>query len=117
MRIAIEARVRDGRNHRAGQAKAGRAAARGDGFGSYRIGAGTATGAERLVNRGFGRILARAKDRMPDDDIVAIGLLTRTHLRMLGSSLKTVFHVDDGAAQFAELLEALDRIGETRGPE
>jgi hypothetical protein len=36
---------------------------------------------------------------------------------MLGSSLKTVFHVDDGAAQFAELLEALDRIGETRGPE
>lgn len=51
---------------------------------------------------------------MQDNDIVAIGLLTRTHLRMLGSSLKVVFHVDDDAAQFEELLAALDRIGEPR---
>ena len=53
---------------------------------------------------------------MPDNDIVAIGLLTGTHLRMLGSSLKTVFHVDDDAAQFAQLLEALDRAVEKGGP-
>jgi hypothetical protein len=53
---------------------------------------------------------------MDDDSIVAIGLLNRTHLRMLGSSLKTVFHVEDDAAQFAELLEALDRVGDTRRP-
>lgn len=51
---------------------------------------------------------------MEDEDVVAIGLLTRTHLRMLGSSLKVVFHVDDDAAQFAELLTALDAIGEGR---
>lgn len=52
---------------------------------------------------------------MKDEDIVAIGLLTQTHLTMLGSSLKVVFHVDDDAAQFGELLEALDRVGERRG--
>jgi arginyl-tRNA synthetase len=52
---------------------------------------------------------------MEDDDIVAIGLLTRTHLRMLGSSLKVVFHVDDNGEQFEELLQELDRVGERRG--
>lgn len=52
---------------------------------------------------------------MEDEDIVAIGLLTHTHLAMLGGSLKVVFHVDDDAAQFDELLQALDRIGERRG--
>jgi hypothetical protein len=52
---------------------------------------------------------------MEDDDIVAIGLLTQAHLTMLGSSLKVVFHVDDDAAQFDELLHALDRMGERRG--
>lgn len=51
---------------------------------------------------------------MEDEDIVAIGLLTRTHLTMLGSSLKIVFRVEDDAEQFAELLQALDRVGEGR---
>lgn len=51
---------------------------------------------------------------MEDEDIVAIGLLTRTHLTMLGSSLKIVFRIDDDAAQFAELIEALDRVGDRR---
>lgn len=52
---------------------------------------------------------------MEDENIVAIGLLTRTHLTMLGSSLKVVFHVDDDTAQFEELLRDLDRLGERRG--
>jgi hypothetical protein len=69
----------------------------------------------RSVNISEGAGASRASnDCMPDDDIVAIGLLTRAHLGMLGSSLKTVFHVDDDAAQFEELLEALDRVGERR---
>ena len=43
------------------------------------------------------------------DSVVAIGLLTQTHLDMLGSSLKQVFPItDDG--RFAELLEALDAL-------
>lgn len=51
---------------------------------------------------------------MMDDDgkIVAVGLLTQTNLRMLGSSLKVVFRVDQDTAEFDELLLALDRVGD-----
>jgi len=52
---------------------------------------------------------------MENDRIVAVGLLTQTNLRMLGTSLKTVFAVDDGTSDFDELLQALDRLGERRG--
>ncbi len=52
---------------------------------------------------------------MENEDVVAIGLLTQTHLTMLGSSLKIVFHVDDDAAQFEELLSALDQVDQKRG--
>lgn len=42
------------------------------------------------------------------DKIVAIGLLTETHVRMLGSSLQKVIPItDDG--MFDDLLEALDK--------
>jgi len=51
---------------------------------------------------------------MEDDRIVAVGLLTQTNLRMLGSSLKVVFAVDESTAEFDELLQQLDRIGERR---
>lgn len=51
---------------------------------------------------------------MNDDRIAAVGLLTQTHLRMLGSSLKVVFAVDDESAEFEELLDALDRLSERR---
>ena len=51
---------------------------------------------------------------MEDDRIVAVGLLTQTNLNMLGNSLKIVFAVDDETAEFDELLDALDRIGERR---
>lgn len=51
---------------------------------------------------------------MNDDRIVAVGLLTQTNLRMLGSSLKVVFAVDDETAEFDELLHALDRLGDRR---
>jgi len=44
---------------------------------------------------------------MEDEDIVAIGLLTRTQLRMLGSSLKIVYRVED-TDRFDSLLRALD---------
>jgi hypothetical protein len=44
---------------------------------------------------------------MEDDNIVAIGLLTRTHLRMLGNSLKVVFRAED-TDRFDALLKALD---------
>lgn len=47
-----------------------------------------------------------------DGKIVAVGLLTRTNLRMLGSSLKVVFRVDQDTAEFDDLLQALDRISE-----
>jgi hypothetical protein len=44
---------------------------------------------------------------MDQERIVAIGLLTETHLRMLGSSLKKVLPItDDG--RFTDLLKALD---------
>jgi len=51
---------------------------------------------------------------MNDDKIVAVGLLTQTNLRMLGSSLKRVFAVNDQDAEFDKLLQALDRMGEHR---
>ena len=48
--------------------------------------------------------------------IVAIGLLTETHVRMLGSSLKKVFPLpEDG--RFDQLLEALDRLDRKDGHE
>lgn len=50
---------------------------------------------------------------MEDDDIVAIGLLTRTHLRMLGNSLKIVYKAED-TDRFDALLEALDKAERER---
>lgn len=50
---------------------------------------------------------------LPDEPIVAIGLLTRTHMRMLKDSLPRVFPIaSDG--KFDDLLEALDRAEEER---
>lgn len=46
---------------------------------------------------------------MDREPIVAIGLLTNTHVRMLGDSLKQVFPVADDNA-FDDLLKALDEI-------
>ena len=55
-------------------------------------------------------------ERVPtvsDEPIIAIGLLTRTHLRMLSDCLPRVFPVaDDG--QFDDLLAALDRAEANR---
>lgn len=48
---------------------------------------------------------------MEDEKIVAVGLLTQTNLRMLGSSLKVVFAVEEDTREFDELLQELDRIG------
>lgn len=53
---------------------------------------------------------------MEDEKIVAVGLLTRTNLRMLGSSLKVVFAVEEDTREFDELLQQLDRIAERRDP-
>lgn len=52
---------------------------------------------------------------MEREPIVAIGLLTDTHVRMLGSSLKQVFPIADDNA-FDDLLKALDDIGNSTGP-
>lgn len=46
---------------------------------------------------------------MEREPIVAIGLLTQTHIRMLGSSLKQVFPIADDN-RFDDLLEALDEL-------
>ncbi len=43
------------------------------------------------------------------EQVVAVGLLTQTHLDMLGSSLKHVFPITDDN-RFGELLEALDAL-------
>jgi len=51
---------------------------------------------------------------MEDEKIVAVGLLTQTNLRMLGSSLKVVFRVEEDTAEFDELLQQLDRVGARR---
>jgi hypothetical protein len=44
---------------------------------------------------------------MPRERIVAVGLLTEANLRMLGSSLKTVFPIDETPC-FTDLLRAID---------
>lgn len=46
---------------------------------------------------------------MSDDKIVAVGLLTQTNLRMLGSSLKKVIPVTDDD-RFVEILRDLDEM-------
>ena len=46
---------------------------------------------------------------MEREPIIAIGLLTNTHMRMLGDSLKHVFPVADDNA-FDDLLKALDEM-------
>jgi hypothetical protein len=49
-----------------------------------------------------------------DDPFVAIGLLTETNIRMLGTSLKHVFPLPDDQ-KFDDLLKALDEAcGDTR---
>jgi hypothetical protein len=55
--------------------------------------------------------MVSAVDREP---IVAIGLLTDTHVRMLGSSLKQVFPLADDHA-FDDLLRALDEVDREEG--
>jgi len=51
-----------------------------------------------------------------DDPFVAVGLLTETNIRMLGSSLRQVFPIPEDN-QFDELLQALDEAVEgTREP-
>ena len=55
--------------------------------------------------------VARTVDR---ETIIAIGLLTNTHVRMLGNSLKHVFPLADDDA-FADLLKALDQIDPETG--
>ena len=50
-----------------------------------------------------------ASSLMPDDDKpVALALVTKTQMDMLGSSLKVVFRIEEGEEAFAELLRALD---------
>lgn len=44
---------------------------------------------------------------MTNEPIVAVGLLTKMHLRMLGSSLKQVFPIDQDNT-FDSLIAALD---------
>jgi hypothetical protein len=41
--------------------------------------------------------------------VVAVGLLTQTHLDMLGTSLKRVFPIADDSS-FEDLLQALDEL-------
>jgi hypothetical protein len=61
-------------------------------------------------------IRAMAKDQTAVDKerIVAIGLLSDVHLRMLGSSLKQVFLISEDD-QFDALIRALDEMEATRG--
>lgn len=48
------------------------------------------------------------------EKIVAVGLLTESNVRTLGSSLKKVFPItDDG--RFDDLLSALDQAQQARG--
>lgn len=49
-----------------------------------------------------------------DDRIVAVGLLAETTLKMLGSSLKKVFRVEDHGGRFEPLLHALDDAARER---
>lgn len=51
---------------------------------------------------------------MADDPYVAVGLLTETNIRMLGSSLRQVFPIPDDN-KFDELVKALDEaVGDSR---
>lgn len=47
---------------------------------------------------------------MEPEPVVAIGLLTQTHLNVLGTSLKLVFPITDDN-RFDDLLNALDKLG------
>lgn len=60
-----------------------------------------------LARTDFGRQVIAMEH---DEPIVAVGLLTQTNLRMLGSSLKVVFPVQQNTAEFDELLVALDKF-------
>ena len=51
---------------------------------------------------------------METDKIVAIGLLTRSNLQMLGPSLKHVIPVADDD-RFEDILKALDESAMSRG--
>lgn len=44
---------------------------------------------------------------MADDPFVAVGLLTETNIRMLGTSLRQVFPIPDDN-KFEDLIKALD---------
>ena len=48
---------------------------------------------------------------MPEDPFVAVGLLTETNIRMLGSSLRQVFPIPDDD-KFDDLVRALDEFRE-----
>ena len=51
---------------------------------------------------------------MAHDPFVAVGLLTETNVRMLGTSLRQVFPIPEDN-KFDELLQALDEaVGEAR---
>ncbi len=53
------------------------------------------------------------RDVVPSEKIVAVGLLTESNVRTLGSSLKKVFPItDDG--RFDDLLSALDQAQRAR---
>jgi hypothetical protein len=46
------------------------------------------------------------------EPVVAVGLLTQTHLNVLGTSLKQVFPIPEDT-RFDDLLNALDNLGRT----
>ncbi len=73
---------------------------------------------ERFTCRGVTQMSSPSLERaLPKDEIVAVGLLTREEVRVLGGSLKHVFPVpDDGS--FDELIRRLDREsdGSTHSP-
>ena len=52
---------------------------------------------------------------MADDPVVAVGLLTETNIRMLGTSLRQVFPIPDDH-KFDELIRALDEAVEDSSP-
>jgi hypothetical protein len=61
-------------------------------------------------------MMARSTSGKPDEKIVAIGLLTRREVELLGPAFDRIWPVED-AACFSDLLQALDRAdqqGEVR---
>ncbi|MEO0063321.1 MAG: hypothetical protein RLZZ08_1881 [Pseudomonadota bacterium] len=58
--------------------------------------------------------MAKDQTAVDKERIVAIGLLSDVHLRMLGSSLKQVFLISEDD-QFDALIRALDEMEATRG--